>query len=177
MDAFHLAQVNTARLRAPMEDPMIAGFAEGLALMNALADRSPGFVWRLEGENADGTFSRPVDPSRIYTLSVWESPEHLRAFAYQSEHLDYLRRRREWFHPNGQDAALALWWIPAGTIPTLDEGIERLERLRSVGPSAEAFTFRQTFPAPRITANGQDEVIAGSTAAPDGSARQRFAWR
>ncbi|MFG1993923.1 DUF3291 domain-containing protein [Actinoplanes sp. NPDC048988] len=152
MDAFHLAQINTARLRAPLTDPSMAEFVDGLTRMNQLADRSPGFVWRLEGENGDGTIARPDDPNRIYTLSVWESPEHLRAYAYQSEHLDYLRRRREWFHPHGTEAALVLWWIPAGTIPTLRQGITRLGRLRADGPTAGAFTLRQPFAAPQVSA-------------------------
>ncbi|XVV15251.1 DUF3291 domain-containing protein [Actinoplanes sp. CA-131856] len=157
MDAFHLAQINTARLRAPLTDPSMAEFAEGLTLMNQLADRSPGFVWRLEGENGDGTIARPDDPSRIYTLSVWQTPEDLRAHAYQSDHLDYLRRRREWFHPNGTEAALVLWWIPAGTIPTMRQGISRLGRLRAGGPTADAFTFRRMFPPPAVTKTTDSE--------------------
>ncbi|WP_203745205.1 DUF3291 domain-containing protein [Actinoplanes cyaneus] len=148
MTDFHLAQINTARLRAPLEDPSMAGFVAGLELMNQLADRSAGFVWRLAGENGDGTIAAPTDPLRIYTLSVWESPEHLRAYAYQSDHLDYLRRRREWFHPNGHQAALVLWWLPAGQRPTLRQGISRLGRLRAEGPTADAFTLRDPFPAP-----------------------------
>src|SRR3954468_18819057 len=100
MSAFHLAQMNTARLRAPLDHPSTAEFVAGLALMNDLADRSPGFVWRLIGENGDGTIAEPADPGTIYTMSVWESVDHLRAYAYQSAHLDFLRRRRDWFLPH-----------------------------------------------------------------------------
>src|SRR3954452_17148975 len=131
MTDFHLAQMNTTRLRAPLEDPSMTEFVEGLALMNELADRSPGFVWRLADGNGDGTIAAPTDPSRIYTLSVWESPVQLRAYAYQSRHLEYLRRRREWFHPHGHRAALVLLWIPAGTVPTLRQAISRLGRLQA----------------------------------------------
>jgi hypothetical protein len=148
MSAFHLAQMNTARLRAPLEDPSMIEFAEGVSLMNDLADRSPGFVWRLAAETGDGTIAAPADPSRIYTLSVWETPEDLRAYAYQSQHLDYLRRRRDWFVPHGHQVALVLWWIPAGQLPTLRQGISRLGRLQAGGPTPDAFTFRQQFPAP-----------------------------
>jgi uncharacterized protein DUF3291 len=148
MSTFHLAQMNTARLRAPLEDPSMIDFAEGVALMNALADRSPGFLWRLADESGDGTIAAPADPSRIYTLSVWETPEHLRAYAYQSQHLEYLRRRRDWFIPNGHQAALVLWWLPAGRLPTLRQGISRLGRLQAAGPTPDAFTFRELFPAP-----------------------------
>jgi hypothetical protein len=151
MSDFHLAQLNTARLRAPLEDPSMTDFADGVALMNDLADRSPGFVWRLTGEHGDGTIHAPADPSRIYTLSVWESPEHLRAYAYHSTHLEYLRRRRDWFHPHGHQAALVLWWIPAGKLPTLRQGISRLGRLQAGGPAPEAFNLRQPFPAPELS--------------------------
>jgi hypothetical protein len=148
MTAFHLAQINSARLRAPLEDPSMAEFVAGLTLMNDLADRSPGFVWRLIGENGDGTIAAPADPATIYTMSVWESLEHLRAYVYQSGHLDYLRRRREWFAPHGSQDAIVLWWLPAGQVPTLRQGISRLGRLRAAGPAPDAFTFRQPFPAP-----------------------------
>ena len=151
MTDFHLAQINTARLRAPLEDPSMAGFVTGLARMNALADRSPGFVWRLIGEQGDGTIAAPADPLTIFTMSVWESVEHLRAYAYHSEHLDYLRRRREWFVPHGHRAALALWWIPAGRRPTLRQGISRLGRVAAAGPTPDTFTFRQAFPAPVVS--------------------------
>lgn len=163
MSAFHLAQMNSARLRAPLEDPSIAEFAEGLSLMNDLADRSPGFVWRLVGENGDGTIAAPADPATIFTLSLWESLEHLRAYVYQSTHLDYLRRRRDWFLPHGHQESLVMWWIPAGRIPTLRQGVSRLGRLQAAGPGPEAFTFRQPFPAP---------VAAGS---PRSSAQQATA--
>ena len=148
MSDFHLAQMNNTRLRAPLEDPSMAGFVEGVTLMNQLADRSPGFVWRLAGENVAGTISTPTDPSTIFTLSVWESLEHLRAYVYQSAHLDYLRRRRDWFVPHGDHDSLVMWWIPAGRIPTLRQGLSRLSRLRADGPAPEAFTFRRPFPAP-----------------------------
>ncbi|MEU4421406.1 DUF3291 domain-containing protein [Actinoplanes sp. NPDC024001] len=148
MTGFHLAQINFARLRAPLDDPSMAEFVEGLALMNALADRSPGFVWRMVGDGGDGTIAAPADPLEIYTLSVWESVEHLRAYAYQSEHLDYLRRRREWFEPHSTRTPLVLWWVPAGHLPGFAEGAARLELLAAEGPGPEAFTFRQSFPAP-----------------------------
>ena len=148
MTAFHLAQMNTARLRAPLDDPSTAGFVEGVTLMNDLADRSPGFVWRLIGENGDGTIMAPDDPRTIFTLSVWESLEHIRGYVYQSTHLDYLRRRRDWFIPHGHQEALVMWWIPAGQTPTMREALARLARLRADGPAPDAFTFRKPFPAP-----------------------------
>ena len=150
--AFHLAQFNVARLRAPLTDPSISEFVAGLDTINALADSSPGFVWRLaEGPDGDATTVRPLDPDVIVTMSVWDSIESLRAFCYQSAHLDYLRRRRDWFLPHNFPAALVLWWVPAGHLPTVAEAVERLDRVAG-GPTPEAFTFRRTFPAPELTA-------------------------
>jgi heme-degrading monooxygenase HmoA len=154
MSDFHLAQMNSARLRASLEDPSMAEFVEGVALMNDLADRSPGFVWRLTGDNADGLISVPTDPSTIFTLSVWESLEHLRAYVYQSTHLDYLRRRRDWFLPHEHPESLVLWWQPAGRVPSLRHAATRLDRLRSDGPAPQAFTFRRPFPAPSSVERG-----------------------
>jgi hypothetical protein len=147
MGTFQLAHFNAARLRAPLDDPATAGFVAGLDPINALADRSPGFVWRLADGPVGNTTVTPVD-GVIATLTVWESLEALRAFTYQSEHLDYLRRRHDWFVSLGYRASLVLWWIPAGTIPTPQEGVTRLRRLGEHGPTPEAFTFRQPFPAP-----------------------------
>jgi hypothetical protein len=152
--AFHLAQFNVARLRAPLTDPSMSGFVAGLDTINALADSAPGFVWRLaEGPDGDATSVRPLDPDVIVTMTVWDSVESLRAFSYQSAHLDYLHRRRDWFLPHDFPASLVLWWIPAFQIPTVEEACKRLERLAH-GPSPEAFTFRRAFPAPELIARG-----------------------
>jgi hypothetical protein len=165
MATFHLAQFNAARLRAPLDDPATAGFVAGLDLINALADGSAGFVWRLaEGPDGDATTVRPIDPDVIVTMSVWESLEALRTFTYRSGHLDYLRQRRDWFVPLGLPASLVLWWIPAGTIPTVEEGLDRLHRLGADGPAPDAFTFRQPFPAPD-TAPAAGATAAGATTA------------
>lgn len=145
--SFHLAQLNVARLRAPLDDPSNAEFVAGIDLMNALADHSPGFIWRLKDDDGDATRIRPLGPETIITMSVWESLEALRDYAYKSEHLDYLRRRRDWFVPGG--AAMAMWWIPAGQVPTVEEGLRRLRMAENPGP--EAFTFRRPFPAPVLS--------------------------
>lgn len=157
--AFHLAQFNVARLRAPLTDPFMSGFVAGLDSINALADSSPGFVWRLtEGPDGDATTVRPLDPDVIVTMSVWDSMESLRAFSYQSAHLDYLRRRRDWFLPHDFPASLVCWWVPAGHIPSVAEACERLE-LVAAGPSPRAFTFRRPFPAPEpLLATAPDQL-------------------
>ncbi|MDA2805576.1 DUF3291 domain-containing protein [Nocardiopsis suaedae] len=149
MSAPHLAQLNIALLKAPLDDPSMADFAAALDPINALADASPGFVWRYTDEGAnDASASRPFGPDLLVNLSVWEDVESLRSYTYgNSGHLDYLRRRREWFAPLGRPG-LVLWWVPAGTLPTLSEAGERLERLTANGPGPKAFTFRSPFPAP-----------------------------
>ncbi|HEX6674271.1 MAG TPA: DUF3291 domain-containing protein [Actinomycetes bacterium] len=146
--ALHLAQVNIALPRAPVDAPELAEFMALLDPINELADRSPGFVWRLQTESGNATAIRPFDDHRLMVnLSVWESLEALRDFVYASRHLDVMRRRRDWFHRMA-GTYLALWWLPAGTLPTVEEAKERLARLRRDGPGPDAFTFRQPFPPP-----------------------------
>jgi heme-degrading monooxygenase HmoA len=148
MAAHHLAQVNIATLRAPLDGPELAGFVAQLAPINALADRSPGFVWRLQTEDGDATAIRPYEDDRVMVnLSVWASFEALRAFVYATRHLEVMRHRRQWFSRMA-DPYLALWWVPAGAIPTVAEAKERLELLARQGPTADAFTFRVPFPEP-----------------------------
>ncbi|TDD59204.1 DUF3291 domain-containing protein [Actinomadura rubrisoli] len=163
----HLAQLNVATLRYPLDDPRMAGFTALLDPVNALADGAPGFVWRLveEGE-ADATGMRPAGDDVIVNFSVWESSEALWDFVYRSGHLETMRRRREWFQRH-VDAHLVLWWIPAGHVPTVAEGLERLELLRTVGPSPRAFTFASSFTAEEALRAGE----AGEADAAAGRAR------
>ncbi len=145
---YQLAQVNIAVLREPLDAPATAGFVAALGPINQLADHSPGFVWRLQTPQGDATSLRVFSDDRILVnLSVWESVEALWTFTYASRHLDLLRRRREWFHRPGE-AYLALWWVETGSVPTVEEAKRRLERIRRRGPSPDAFTLREPFPAP-----------------------------
>jgi heme-degrading monooxygenase HmoA len=149
MAAFHLAQLNIGRLQAPMGTPQLAPFEEALEPLNALADRSPGFVWRLQTEEGDATALRPFedDDMMLVNMSVWESLDALKAYAYGPEHRAILQRRREFFE-RMSGPYLVLWWVPAGHVPTVEEAKERLQRLEDIGPSPEAFTFRKPFPPP-----------------------------
>ena len=141
----HLAQLNVGRLRAPMNDPMIADFRTNLARINALAEVSPGFVWRLQDDSGNATNIKPFgDELEIINLTVWESIEALADFTYRSAHVELLRRRRQFFEAATQ-AILCLWWVPEGTIPTVEEAIGRLEHLRANGPTPTAFTFHHRF--------------------------------
>ncbi|MBT8137080.1 MAG: DUF3291 domain-containing protein [Gammaproteobacteria bacterium] len=141
-----LAQVNIGRMRAPLEDPLMHGFSSRLDEINALADRSPGFIWRLQTDDGDATALRVFnDPLVLINLSVWRDVDSLRSFVYRSDHRQLLQGRRDWFLPSS-GPHLALWWLDAGHRPDADEAKERLEKLASAGPSAEAFTFG-TLPA------------------------------
>lgn len=141
----HLAQVNVARLVAPIEDPAVKEFADALDPINALADTSPGFVWRLQDDTGSATGIRiDDDPCVIVNLSVWTDIELLREFVYRTEHTAFLRRRREWFERFGS-VAVALWWVPEGHKPTVDEALTRLDHLNRHGPTPTAFSFRNLF--------------------------------
>lgn len=149
-----LAQCNVARLRAPLDSPLLADFVAGLEPVNALADAAPGFVWRLQTDQGDATAIRAFDDDMLLVnMSVWESVDALAEFTYRSAHRDVMRRRHAWFE-RAADAYLVLWWVPAGTVPTVGDARARLELLRQRGPSAEAFTFRSPFPPPEATATG-----------------------
>lgn len=132
-------------MRAPMEDPLMEGFVERIASLNALADSSPGFIWRLQTEDGDATSIRVFDDDlTLFNLSVWESIEALEAYVYQSRHVSVVQKRAEWFErPN--KSPLVLWWVRAGHIPTEEEAERRLQMLWQNGPGPEAFTFRSRF--------------------------------
>jgi hypothetical protein len=145
MDGFQLAQINIGRLRAPVDSPLVAEFMEALDPINAMAEASPGYVWRFQTDEGNATAVRPYDDDRILiNMSVWESVDALADFVYHSHHTSYLRRRREWFE-RMTETIVTLWWVPAGHIPPVEEGIERLDHLRAYGPSAHAFTFRDRY--------------------------------
>ncbi len=150
---YHLAQVNIGRTRAPLTDPQMAGFVAQLDPINALADASPGFVWRLQTEDGDATALRPYeDNSILLNLSVWISLDHLYAFIYNSQHRQIMKQRRQWFE-KFESVYVALWWVPAGHIPGTEEAKERLEYLRIHGETPYAFSYKKAFPAP-------DEALA-----------------
>jgi hypothetical protein len=142
---FQVAQVNIGLAKDDMDSPVMAGFAGALDRINALADESPGFVWRLQTEDGDATAIRPYDDERMMiNMSVWASVEDLQQFVYRSGHVGVMRHRREWFER--MQVFMALWWIPAGHVPTVEEAKERLAHLEEYGPTAQAFTFRSHFP-------------------------------
>jgi hypothetical protein len=133
---------------APIDDPLMAEFVAQLAPVNALADASPGFVWRLQTDTGDATSLKVYDDNMvIVNMSVWESVESLREFAYKSAHVGVMKNRAKWFE-KFDGPYMALWWVPASHIPTTEEGKERLDHLRKNGDSSHAFSFKNIFPAP-----------------------------
>jgi hypothetical protein len=138
----HLAQINIGRILAPMESEIMRDFKNNLDPINALAERSPGFIWRLKDDAGNATSLRVFDDDMmLVNLGVWESPEALFDFVYKSHHTEFLRRRSEWFEKSNLPAYV-LWWIEPGHIPTTDEAKSRLEHLQVNGESEFAFTFK-----------------------------------
>ena len=145
MNLYHLAQINIAKAQDSMDSEVMKGFVERLDEINVLADKSPGFVWRLQTEEGNATSIQAFDdPSLIVNMSVWEDIEALKKFVYKSVHVELLRDRDAWFSKI-MDAHQALWWIPVGHIPTVNEGKKRLDILQLEGPCEEAFTFSKPF--------------------------------
>lgn len=139
-----LAQVNVALARAPLDSPAMAGFLKALDDVNWLADRSAGFVWRLRPAHGPVTGGRLGDDEVIVTLSVWETFPDLQRYVYRSAHGLFMQKRSRWFVPIG-GFTTALWWVPDGGQPDVDEGLERLVQLRERGPTPEVFSLRRQF--------------------------------
>jgi Domain of unknown function (DUF3291) len=145
---YHLAQINIGRLVAPLDDPKIAEFVAQLEPINALADSAPGFVWRLQSESGNAMdIAYNDDLFMIVNMSVWDSLEALRDFAYRSDHIKVLRDRAKWFE-KADEPNYCLWWIPTGHAPTVADGRERLEHYQKHGATAYSFWFSQPFPQP-----------------------------
>ncbi|MGC4053108.1 MAG: DUF3291 domain-containing protein [Paludibaculum sp.] len=145
---FHLAQINIARLVAPLDDPRISAFVSQLDEINALAESSPGFVWRLKSDSGNATdIAYSEDPFVIVNMSVWTSVDALRDFTYSTRHVEVFRDRSLWFE-RMETPHYCLWWIPAGHVPTVAEGRERLQHYQRHGATPHSFWFSRRFPAP-----------------------------
>jgi len=146
MTNYHLAQLNVASLVAPPDSPVVAEFMNALDKINSLAETYDGFVWRMTGEGNNATDIKLEEGNEllISNMSVWESIDELYAFTYNSEHVEYFRRRREWFN-KWDKPTLTLWWVEAGSVPTLEEGLARADYLHTHGPTPHAFTFKKRF--------------------------------
>jgi len=145
MSQYHIAQVNIGRIRAELSDPIMAGFVHRLDEINALADGSDGFVWRLQTDEGNATYFRPYNDDRVLlNMSVWRDVESLQRYVYHTAHRELLRERQAWFEKL-ERVYMALWWVPAGHRTGLDEAIRRLAHLEVHGPTQFAFTFKTVF--------------------------------
>jgi hypothetical protein len=150
---YQLAQVNVARLLAPLDSAQLAGFVDALDEVNADADRAPGFVWRLQNDDGNATsivaFEWDIAGAAgiIVNLSVWESFESLRSWVYGDPHRTVLRQRRKWFEPM-VESAVAMWWVPNGHQPSTTEAEQKVRELRRNGPSSVVFDFRHPVTTP-----------------------------
>ena len=154
MSRFQLAEINIAELKAPLDSPQLKDFVDNLDRINALAESSDGFIWRLKGDGNDATSLRPLGDNVIVNMSVWKDAETLRNYVYNTAHVEILKRKREWFSRMSK-AYMVLWWVAEGHEPTVAEAVAKLEHLRKHGATAEAFTFGEAFAAP-------DAVTAGA---------------
>jgi len=157
---YQLAQVNTAKMHADLDDPIMSGFVARLDEINALADGSKGFVWRFQTEAGDATYLRPFADTRIlFNMSVWETPEDLRDYVYASKHLELLKAKTDWFTKLGEPH-LALWWIQKNHLPSVDEALEKLQMIKANGSSPDVFTFATPYPKPNQAINRTRETAA-----------------
>jgi hypothetical protein len=148
MAAYELAQLNIAHMKSPLDAPEMADFVANLDRINALAERAPGFVWRLQDEEGNATALRPFGPDTLVNISVWTRLELLSDYVYRSAHVEIMKRRKEWFE-RMQDASTVLWWVPQGHRPNAAEAMQRLQSLRALGPSQRGFDFKHAIGAPR----------------------------
>lgn len=142
---YYLAQINIGRILGPIDGPVMAEFVANLDRINALAEGSPGFIWRLKDDSNNATSIKIYnDDSLIVNMSVWQNADTLMDFVYRSDHVDILKRSREWFSKM-KEMHMVLWHVPAGHTPTVEEAIERLDHLRAHGETPYAFSFKKRF--------------------------------
>lgn len=147
MKMYELAQINIAHLKASLDSPLLAEFVHFLEPVNALAEQSPGFVWRMKDEDSNNatTLETPFsNPQMVANMSVWEDLESLKAFAFHTAHSYFVRNGQRWFHKM-KKPHLVLWWIPKGHEPTQAEAKEKLDLIEKIGPTAAAFNFGRAF--------------------------------
>ena len=147
MPSYHLVQLNIAKMKYPIEAPEMIDFVDNLENINALAENSPGFVWRLQTDDGDATGIDFFGSDKLVNMSIWSDVESLHNYVYKSAHAKIMSKRKEWFH-RVEEAYTVLWWVPEGVSPSLDEARSKLELLKTQGPTAQAFSIKQAFPSP-----------------------------
>lgn len=156
---YHLAQVNIARMLTSLADPLMAEFVAQLDAINAIADSSSGFVWRLQTPDGNATTLRPYEDDLILVnLSLWVNISDYSAFVYKSRHRSVMQQRRQWFQ-RFDGPYTALWWVPCGHIPSVEEAKQRLDYLRTHGETPYAFSLKKPFLVPEKASNFQAQVV------------------
>jgi Domain of unknown function (DUF3291) len=143
----HLAELNIGKFKYPTSDPRMAGFMDNLDLVNALAERSPGFVWRLKGDNNNATDFRVGDDYAV-NMSVWETPEALEHYVFKTVHVQFYKNKAEWFGLM-EKPHMVFWWVPEGHQPTLAEAMDRLDHYEKNGASDRAFGWAEVIDVER----------------------------
>ncbi|MBO0789530.1 MAG: DUF3291 domain-containing protein [Ktedonobacteraceae bacterium] len=154
---YYIAEMNIGRIRAPYDDPIMAGYVKRRREMDTLARRSPGFIWRRTGPGSNAKETDLYeDQTIIANVSVWATIEDFANFVYKTGHQEVIDRGHEWF-VSLDGPHYAMWWVPQGHLPSAEEARERLEYLRTYGETPYAFTFKRWFPSPdeRITATSE----------------------
>lgn len=168
MSQYQLAELNIAISRGDPDSPVMAEFMAALDRINALAESSPGYVWRLQTDEGNATAYRAFHDERtLLNLTVWEDVDSLADFVYRSAHVEVMRGRAKWFE-RMVDAYLVAWWVPSGHHPTVAEAEDRLGHLRANGPTPHAFTLRRAFPPPNESSEPNDPIIDDRSACPAG---------
>ena len=136
----HLAELNISSWKIDPESHDAMGFVRNVARVNGLAERSDGFVWRLldEGRDSQGRNGVCKDANTIMTLSVWETPQQLEQFVWNTVHKKIYNGKQQWFHAM-ESHHLVMWWVDDGHRPTVEEARERLDHLNNNGNSDFAF--------------------------------------
>ena len=146
----YLAELNIATAKYDLDAPEIKEFIDNLDPINAIAEQSEGFIWRLQDESGDATNIQFFDdPKTIVNMSVWTSADALKNFMFRTHHKDFFKRKSEWFTKDAEDTYV-LWWIPEGTMPTLEAAVQKLNDLRQHGDTPQAFTFKSNFTADEV---------------------------
>ena len=133
-----LAQYNIALPHWPLDDPRMAEFKDNIDRINRLAERSPGYLWRLLDETGPDAPVFPDHPTMTFTISAWRDLDSLRHFTWNTLHKRFRLRSAEWFQP-WPGPYLALWWVADGHRPNGAEAQAKLDQLARDGPSAEVF--------------------------------------
>ena len=147
MNLYQLAQLNIAKMKYDLDSPELTEFVENLDVINALAEISPGFVWRLQTEDGDATGIDFFGANTLVNMSIWENIESLHNYVYRTSHAQIMGKRKQWFHKM-KEVYTVLWWVEKGHIHSLEEAEEHLNLLRTLGPTAQAFNFKNAYPAP-----------------------------